>query len=170
METFKLNETPVRTSRNFNINNITIDHVQIPEKIGNFDNVTILAKDAKIEQSNTNNICHLTYGVGINQKANQKLLLKLDKKNNGEIQIGFGFNKNNRGLVDHIEIEAEEQVKGTIIIKYETEKEIEAFHNGTIRLQAKKNSKVHVYECKIQPFYEYRKYTTRKCKSNLYDY
>ena len=39
----KLNETPVRTSRNFNINNIKLDNIEIPKKIPTFNkkNVTL---------------------------------------------------------------------------------------------------------------------------------
>ena len=33
MEKLKLNETPVRTSRNFLINNIKLENVVIPEKL-----------------------------------------------------------------------------------------------------------------------------------------
>ena len=35
----ELNNTPVRTSKNFNINNIKIDKKNIPSSIKNFDNV-----------------------------------------------------------------------------------------------------------------------------------
>ena len=35
----KLNETPVRTARNFNINNIKLEDVIIPENIRAFENV-----------------------------------------------------------------------------------------------------------------------------------
>ena len=42
----KLNETPVRTSRNFHINNIKLDDVNIPNKITSFKNVSI-SKDSK---------------------------------------------------------------------------------------------------------------------------
>ena len=37
----KLNETPVRTSRNFNINNIKLENINIPENLENFDGVQI---------------------------------------------------------------------------------------------------------------------------------
>ena len=47
METLKLNETPIRTSRNFNINNIALEDIQIPEKIGKFNNVEIIGKNSK---------------------------------------------------------------------------------------------------------------------------
>ena len=33
----KLNQTPVRTSRNFNINNIKIEDIEIPEVIREFN-------------------------------------------------------------------------------------------------------------------------------------
>ena len=36
----KVNETPIRTSRNFRINNIKIDDIEIPENIEKFKNVT----------------------------------------------------------------------------------------------------------------------------------
>ena len=36
MNTIKINETPIRTSRNFKINNITINAPEIPEKINEF--------------------------------------------------------------------------------------------------------------------------------------
>ena len=40
MEKLKLNETPVRTSRNFNINNIKLENIEIPEIIHEFKNST----------------------------------------------------------------------------------------------------------------------------------
>ena len=44
----KLNETPVRTSRNFNINNIKLENIEIPEVIPDFENVTIIGDTSKI--------------------------------------------------------------------------------------------------------------------------
>ena len=41
MEILKLNETPVRTSRNFNINNIKIKDIEIPGDIAEFRNMKI---------------------------------------------------------------------------------------------------------------------------------
>ena len=41
MEDLKLNETPLRTSRNYNINNIKLKSVNIPSCIDKFDNVII---------------------------------------------------------------------------------------------------------------------------------
>ena len=47
-------------------------------------------------------------------------------------------------LVDNIEIVANEGTKATIILKYESDKNVEAFHNGIIRMLAKKDSKINV--------------------------
>ena len=44
----KLNETPVRTARNFNINNIKLEDVIIPENIRSFENVDIINESSKI--------------------------------------------------------------------------------------------------------------------------
>ena len=38
MNNIKLNETPVRTSRNFNINNIKIENLNMPKKVNEFKN------------------------------------------------------------------------------------------------------------------------------------
>ena len=41
MEKLKVNDTPVRTARNFKINNIEVE-LEIPEKIAEFKNVEII--------------------------------------------------------------------------------------------------------------------------------
>ena len=43
----KLNETPIRTSRNFNINNIKLENIEVPENIPDFENVTIIDNTSK---------------------------------------------------------------------------------------------------------------------------
>ena len=59
----KLNETPVRTSKNFNINNIKIEDVEIPEVIGEFNNVDIVKESENIEISSKVEDATLTYGL-----------------------------------------------------------------------------------------------------------
>ena len=49
MEELKLNETPVRTSRNFNINNIKLENINIPEDVEEFNNIEIIGQDPKID-------------------------------------------------------------------------------------------------------------------------
>lgn len=150
MNNFKLNETPVRTSRNFNINNIKLDKAVIPNDIGSFNNVKIEVNDTKIKVNEVTTSCDLVYGLGdvltnqIKDKANQSLKITIDSKTNKEICIDFKFDKENVNLVDSIEVIANEEAKATIILKYESDERIEAFHNGVLKLLAKRDSKVNV--------------------------
>lgn len=146
----KLNETPVRTSRNFNINNIKLDNIVIPQVIGHFNNAKIEAKNSKINVDETAVNCGLVYGLGdeltnqVKSKANQSLKITIDSKTNQEVYIDFKFDQQNLNLVDYIEIVANEKTKSTVIIKYESTKEIEAFHNGIFKLLAKKDAKINI--------------------------
>ncbi len=150
MNNLKLNETPVRTSRNFNINNIKIDKDVIPNKIGSFNNVKIEVNDSRIKVDEVTVNCDLVYGLGdvltnqVKKKANKSLKITMDSKTNKEICIDFKFDKENVNLVDCIEVIANEEAKATIVLKYESDESIEAFHNGIFKLLAKKDSKINV--------------------------
>ena len=146
----ELNETPVRTSKNFNINNIKLENIEIPDAIPDFENVTIIGDTSKINiEQNTSNI-ELVYGLNefftnqVKTQSNQKLKLTIDDKENSETQIDFNFDDENYVLLDDIEIVANEDTKSTIIIKYASNEEIEGFHNGIIRVNAKQNSNVNI--------------------------
>ncbi len=140
----KLNETPVRTSRNFQINNIKLEDIEIPENVQNFQNVKINSKNSKITEETSN--LKLEFGTGnileknIIENANNKI--KIDADNKSEIQINYKFDDNNLNLINNIEIMAQGQTK--ILIKYESDTNKKCFHNGAIRLNAKPNSKVDI--------------------------
>lgn len=150
MKKIEINETPVRTSRNFNINNIKIENIEIPEKIKQFKNVHITGETSKINIDNDTSNIKLVYGLSefltnqVINYANQKLRLIIDSKTNKETQIEFKFDKENTELVDDIEIVANEGTKATIIIKYALNEDIQVFHNGIIRVNAKQNSNVKI--------------------------
>lgn len=65
MDNLKLNETPVRTARNFRINNIKLENIEVPEVIPSFENVTIIGDTSKmdIEQNADNTNIDLVYGL-----------------------------------------------------------------------------------------------------------
>lgn len=65
MENLKLNETPVRTAKNFRINNIKLENIEVPEVIPSFENVTIIGDTSKmdIEQNADNTNTDLVYGL-----------------------------------------------------------------------------------------------------------
>lgn len=148
MNNLKINETPVRTSKNFNINNIKLENIEIPENITTFENVTITGENLKIENATSN--IKLVYGLGevltnqVKEHSNQKLKLTIDSKVNKEIQIEFKFDDKNLALLEDIEIVANEDTNSTIIIKYLSDDKVQAYHNGILRVNAKKNSSMNI--------------------------
>lgn len=142
----ELNETPIRTSRNFNINNIKLENIEIPEDISEFNNL----KTTKNVQDVVSNNCNLTYGVGdilieqIKNSSNKNLKITLENNEIEETLIEFNFDEANKILIDNIEIVANEEVSATIIIKYNTKSDIQCYHNGIIKTHAHKNSNVKI--------------------------
>ena len=150
MENLMLNETPVRTSKNFNINNIKLENIEIPDKLEKFTNVTISEIGSKIKVGSNVDQVNLTYGLGefftnqVNDKSNYKTKIVVDSKTDKEVKINFNFNADNENLIENIELFANEDTKSSIILKYESDENVEAYHNGVIRSFAKKNSTLNV--------------------------
>ena len=130
----ELNNTPVKTSRNFNINNIKID-VKIPEDIKEFKNMQI-PEDATVLKEKLS----LKYGIGLDYiKANNKIEINLENK---EEKIICNFDKENQNLTDQILINA--KGKSTITIEYKSLGEEKHFHNGVFKVIADENAEVNV--------------------------
>ena len=148
MEKLKLNETPVRTSKNFNINNIKLENIQLPEKVEKFENVSITGEGTKIQ--NITDSINLVYGLDevltnqVKKQANQKLNITIDSKVNKETQIEFKFDSENATLIEDIEITANKDTRSTIIIKYLSNDKVQACHNGILRVNAKQNSNINI--------------------------
>lgn len=148
MNNIKLNQTPIRTSKNFNINDIKLENINIPDQISNFENVTIIGEDTQIED-NTGSI-EFVYGLGdtletqVKTGANNKIKLTIDSKQNKQTQIEFKFDEENINLIQNTQIIVNKNSKATIILKYETEENIPAFHNGIISVLAKENSNIDI--------------------------
>lgn len=115
----KLNETPIRTSKNFNINNIDLDNINIPQ----------------IEHDNIK----LKYGVGT-EITSFKPTVEFNIDDDREIV--FELNKENPILVDHINISVADTA--SIIIKYVSKEEFEYFHSGIIKVKAKENAVINI--------------------------
>lgn len=160
MENLKLNETPVRTARNFRINNMKLENIEVPEVITSFENVTIIGDTSKIniEQNADNTNTDLVYGLSeeltnhAKHGANQKIKLTINSNQNEkskaeektEAEIDFKFDDENAALIDNIEITANENTKSTVIIKYTSNQENESYHNGIIKAKAEKNSELNI--------------------------
>lgn len=142
MNELKLNETPIRTSRNFLINNIKLTDVEIPEAVEEFKNVEIIGG-----KNITENIeeTKLTYGLGeilqnnIIKNSNSKLNINAE---NEEIKIIYNFDDENINLINNIVVNATKKCKLYIVYKSNTNKE--CFHNGVIKINALEDSKIDV--------------------------
>lgn len=143
MEKLKLNETPVRTSRNFLINNIKLENVVIPEKLEMFQNVVVTGTESFNKDINKQ---HLNYGLSeeleenVFYKANSQIAINV--KENDNIKVTYDFDDDNLQLVNQIDI----CVTGNanIIIEYKSSTNKECFHNGVIKVFAKENAKLNI--------------------------
>ncbi len=144
MEKLKVNDTPVRTARNFKINNIEVE-LDLPEKIAEFKNVEII-NDKSIIDSEISNT-PLTYGTGkileeLNyETANSKIRIQTSNKKEN-IRIRYNFDDNNLNLINQIEIIANGDTN--VIIEYKSQTSQKCLHNGIIRTIANENAKLNV--------------------------
>lgn len=139
----EINKTPVRTSRNFGINNIRIDEVEIPKNVEAFTTYNIDSKKSIV--SNDVNFSVLTYGNGkeleenIIKNANNKLKIETKKEN---IKIVYEFDDKNLNLINQIDIVGKEDAN--IIIEYNSNTNQKCFHNGIIKVLANENCKLNI--------------------------
>lgn len=144
MEEIKLNQTPVRTSRNYNINNIKLKNMKIPTEIGNFEGLKLKGKTSLVEKVISLGNMELKYGVGVINKPNINLKIDIEENLQEPLELNFMLNEQNRNLVENIAINAREGVQATVILKYETAESVQGFHNGILKVNADKNAKIDV--------------------------
>ena len=145
MDKIKVNETPVRTARNFGINNIKIDQMEIPQNVHEFENYSIYAENTQID-SNVSNF-KLTYGNGellennVFNNSNNKLKL-ITPESKETVKITYNFDEDNTQLQNLIEIVANGDTD--VYIEYNSKTEQKCYHNGIIKVIANKNAKINV--------------------------
>ena len=144
MEKLKVNDTPVRTARNFKINNIEVE-LEIPEKIAEFKNVEIINEKSTIDSEVSN--LPLTYGNGkileeLNyETANSKIRIQTSSKKEN-IKIRYNFDNDNLNLINQIEIIATGDTN--VIIEYKSQTSQKCLHNGITRTIANEKAKLNV--------------------------
>ena len=145
-----LNETPIRTAKNYAINNIKLDNIEIPETIQEFNGLKFLGNTSDFEILEMNKFTEFKYGNGeflenqIKEKSNKTISIKASKKESKELQLNFELSKENKELIENIEINLEENSKSTIILKYNSIDNICSYHNSKIRVMADKSSQADI--------------------------
>ena len=103
----KVNETPVRTSRNFRINNIKLENINIPEERVEFKNVNVISEDVLVSEDVTK--IPLTFGNGsflennVENYANNTLKI-VTNKNKKDVKIIYTLDSENKTLINNLEI------------------------------------------------------------------
>jgi Fe-S cluster assembly protein SufD len=131
----ELNNTPLRTSNNFNINSINLD-VNIPQNIKKFANIQVTKKIEELKEN-----LEFKYGVGLDY-SNSNNDIKINLNNNDNVKLVYNFDNENNTLINQILINA--NGNSTITIEYLSNTNKECFHNGAIKLIANENAKVNI--------------------------
>lgn len=131
----ELNNTPARTSKNFNINNIKIDF-KIPQNINIFNNIEL-----SCENSYMNEDLKFVYGVGIDfENSNHRVTINL--KDGDNAKIVYTFDDDNLNLVNEILVHA--SGNSTLTIVYDSKTSKHCFHNGGLKVITNDNAVVAV--------------------------
>ena len=139
-----VNETPKRTSKSFGINNIKIENFEIP-KTKEFTNVTI---KTEIDIKTESNEFKPKFSIGdvlVEQlnNGNCNLTINIEKEIKKPIVIEFDLDEKQDVLVDNIFIDAKENSKADIILKYKTKNErIKSYHNGCCNIKLDANANI----------------------------
>ena len=140
MSLLKLNETPVRTSKNFKINNIKIEDIVLPESLSKFNGLQVSGDYTLAEDINISN---MKYGLG---DSIEKYLI--DNSNSrirvsgSKAKLVFTFDDNNCFLNNYIEIVAEGDMD--VVIEYISATNNYCFSNSFIKLFAKANANINI--------------------------
>lgn len=146
MPDLRLNETPVRTAKNFNCNNIIIKDLEMQDGKADFNSVLIDIDNENIKTSEEISDIKLTYGLGnlleeqVRKNSNKKIKLNINGVSKKESVIEFDFNQENIALIDNIEIIAEEGSKANIFIKYSSSQDKSCNNTGCANITCSKQS------------------------------
>ncbi len=118
MKKYILNKTPVTTTVNYGINDISLDF-EVPE-IKEFENIKIISEDSdkiKIEKKE-NEIISSKIGLDVTSNYNIVITVSKFQKIEKPVVIEFNLNDKNDVLVDNIKIVYEENSSADFILKY----------------------------------------------------
>ena len=131
-----LNETPIRTTNGFNVNNIKVD-LNVPE---NYIFHEYNTKNVDIRSSEELNF---TSNIGLDNKKYLNSKIDINKNIDQLMSIEYIFNGEDH-LVDNIDITIKENLKTNIFINYTSNDNNYHFHNGNINIVASENSSLNL--------------------------
>lgn len=139
-----VNDTPVRTSNHFGMNNLVLENIEIPNEMQDFQNLEIQGEAIEILKEQEE--YEVKYGVGrdqlqeIKEKANQRIKIHIKENVKEPIILTFTLDKENRILVDDIYIEVEQDKTAKVLLQYQNKEQETYYHNGICKVIAKRNA------------------------------
>ena len=145
MEDLILNNTPVRTSVNFGMNNIVLKEIQLPQKVSKFNSFNIVNDTTNITINSNSTLKEekFVYGVGkeIEEiEKNLKFEINLEKAEKEKAFIQYNLSEKENTLSNYVKIGAQEYSKGNVILKYNSEDDVKHIAMSNIKVDAKANS------------------------------
>ena len=143
--TYSFNQTPIRTSISYNINDIKLDNVSLPTQKKPFETVTMTKENVTL--SNVQAMHPLTYGAGQVLQENMALycnsayVVSPDAKD-ANFSIAYDFDENNAELSNYLQVEADKDMCVTLVFRSQTE--TPGFHQCILKVHVKNQAKVHV--------------------------
>lgn len=150
MHDIVLNETPVRTARNFKINNVTINDFEIPNELPLFEGLKITNNSSKIIVEDSVEKLDIVYGnskeltAQINNNANCYKKIIINSLTDKEIILDYMLDENNSNLASNLQIEANENTKATVVIKIKSNNDVIAYNNFSLNTNIKENANIKV--------------------------
>lgn len=141
-----LNNTPIRTSVSYKINDITMKDLYLPEGAKEFKSYNLNYENLEVIEEKKE-INKLIYGVGeVLEKSmsvcNNSSYIISTSEEEGKFFLDYTFDDNNDELSNYIEINADKDIIATVIFRSNTEKA--CYHNFIIKNNISNGAKVHV--------------------------
>lgn len=138
----KINQTPYRTSRNYQINNIEVAEDIFNKKLHTFTNFDVENAEKFRLKTGVNTKTEVVIDAKLTEQltkfANKKVSIDIDKDTEVPIIFTYNLDKQNDSLADVLNINIAENVKAQVVVRYLSN--VDAYHNGLIKVSLAKNS------------------------------
>ena len=134
-----LNESPIKTTNGFNVNNVKVD-LDIPQ--------SFIYHNYEIGNINKNNIKYeikdnLTSNIGLKHQQYKNVTLDINENTHELLKLVYCFN-NDDSLIDNIDINVDKNIHADLYICYKSFDDNIHFHNGNININVLENSSLNI--------------------------
>ena len=136
---YVLNESPIKTSNGFNVNNVKVD-LDIPQ--------SFIYHNYEIGNINKNNIKYeikdnFTSNIGLKHQQYKNVTLDINENTHELLKLVYCFNDDD-SLIDNIDINVDKNIHADLYICYKSLDDNIHFHNGNININVLENSSLNI--------------------------